>query len=148
MIIYEGRKLVDFLTLLQLIQRRWTQVATLAGEKLRVFHYRCYPTQAYTFWAGLLGGTFLTTASHGTDQLMVQRLLAAKDERQSKLALLSSGLAVLVQFSLFLVVGVLLYVFYRVAPQLITFTKPDQIYPTFIVREMPHGISGLHIAAI
>jgi len=148
MVIYVGGTIVGFFTLLHLIPGGWPQVMALAGDKFAVFHFSFDPTRAYTFWAGLLGGTFLTTASHGTDQLMVQRLLAARSERQSKTALLSSGLAILFQFSLFLVVGVLLYVFYKVAPQLITFTRSDQIFPTFIVREMPHGISGLLIAAI
>src|SRR5207302_5492879 len=99
-----------------------------------------------TFWAGLVGGAFLTTASHGTDQLIVQRLLAARNERQSVTALLSSGLAILFQFALFLLVGVMLFAFYHVPST--TFGRADRIYPTFIVSQMPHGISGLLIAAI
>jgi SSS family solute:Na+ symporter len=100
----------------------------------------------YTFWAGLIGGAFLTTASHGTDQLIVQRLLAARSERQSVAALLSSGAAILFQFSLFLVVGVMLFAFYHVPSS--QFGRADRIFPTFIVSQMPHGISGLLIAAI
>jgi len=88
----------------------------------------------------------LTTASHGTDQLIVQRLLAARTQRQSVTALLSSGLAILFQFALFLLVGVMLFAFYHVPSA--TFGKADRIYPTFIVSQMPHGISGLLIAAI
>jgi Na+/proline symporter len=88
----------------------------------------------------------LTTASHGTDQLIVQRLLAARSQRQSVKALLSSGLAILFQFALFLLVGVMLFAFYHVPST--TFGKADRIYPTFIVSQMPHGISGLLIAAI
>ena len=68
----------------------------------------------YTLWAGIIGGAFLTTASHGTDQLIVQRLLAARNQRQSVLALLSSGVAVFIQFALFLFVGVMLFAYYRV----------------------------------
>jgi len=67
----------------------------------------------YTLWAGIIGGAFLTTASHGTDQLIVQRLLASRSQRQSVLALLSSGVAVFFQFTLFLFVGVMLFVYYR-----------------------------------
>ncbi len=100
----------------------------------------------YTFWAGVIGGTFLTTASHGTDQLIVQRLLAARSQKQSVTALLSSGIAILFQFALFLIVGVMLWAFYRVPSA--HFGRPDRIYPTFIVSQMPHGISGLLIAAI
>jgi Na+/proline symporter len=98
------------------------------------------------FWAGIIGGTFLTTASHGTDQLMVQRLFAARDQRQAKVALLSSGVAILFQFTLFLLMGVLLFVYYRVPSAM--FGKSDRIFPTFIVNEMPVGIAGLLIAAI
>src|SRR6185295_17145033 len=100
----------------------------------------------YTFWAGLIGGAFLTTASHGTDQLIVQRLLAARNQKQSVTALLSSGVAIVFQFALFLVVGVMLFAYYQVPSK--TFGKADFIYPTFIVSRMPHGISGLLIAAI
>ncbi len=94
----------------------------------------------------MIGGAFLTTASHGTDQLIVQRLLAARSQRQSVAALLSSGVAILFQFALFLMIGVMLFVYYRVPSA--SFGKPDRIFPTFIVSRMPHGISGLLIAAI
>jgi Na+/proline symporter len=100
----------------------------------------------YTLWAGIIGGAFLTTASHGTDQLIVQRLLAARNQRQSVLALLSSGVAVFFQFGLFLFVGVMLFAYYRVPSS--TFGRADRIYPTFIVTRMPHGIAGLLIAAV
>ena len=100
----------------------------------------------YTFWAGVIGGTFFTVASHGTDQLIVQRLLAARGQKQSATALVSSGVAVLFQFALFLTVGIMLWAYYRVPSA--TFGRPDRIYPTFIVTRMPHGISGLLIAAI
>jgi Na+/proline symporter len=100
----------------------------------------------YTLWAGIIGGAFLTTASHGTDQLIVQRLLAARNQRQSVLALLSSGVAVFFQFGLFLFVGVMLFAYYQVPSP--TFGRADRIYPTFIVSRMPHGIAGLLIAAI
>jgi Na+/proline symporter len=100
----------------------------------------------YTLWAGIIGGAFFTTASHGTDQLIVQRLLAARNQRQSALALLSSGVAVFLQFALFLLVGVMLFAYYRVPS--VTFGRADRIYPTFIVSKMPHGTSGLLIAAI
>jgi Na+/proline symporter len=103
-------------------------------------------SKPYTLWAGIIGGAFLTTASHGTDQLIVQRLLAARNQRQSILALLSSGVAVFFQFGLFLFVGVMLFAYYRVPSA--SFGRADRIYPTFIVSRMPHGIAGLLIAAI
>ena len=118
----------------------------LSAGKLQVFDFTPDFWKPYTFWAGLIGGAFLTTASHGTDQLIVQRLLAARNQRQSVTALFSSGAAILFQFALFLIVGVMLFAFYHVPSA--TFGRADRIFPTFIVSQMPHGISGLLIAAI
>ena len=134
---------------MHLVPGGWPAIHHLAGErggKLRVFDFSLDFWKPYTFWAGLIGGAFLTTASHGTDQLIVQRLLAARNQRQSVAALLSSGAAILFQFALFLLVGVMLFEFYHVPSA--SFGKADRIYPTFIVSQMPHGISGLLIAAI
>jgi Na+/proline symporter len=91
---------------------------------------------------------FLTTATHGTDQLMVQRLLSARNQRDSQTALLSSGLVILAQFTLFLLFGAGLWVFYRIHPPASQFSSLDRVFPSFIVNYMPHGISGLLIAAI
>ena len=146
--IYVGGTLVGVFTILHLVPAGWSTIHTLAESagKLQVFDFSPDFWKPYTFWAGLVGGAFLTTASHGTDQLIVQRLLAARSQRQSVTALLSSGLAILFQFALFLLVGVMLFAFYHVPSA--TFGKADRIYPTFIVTQMPHGISGLLIAAI
>jgi len=150
MIIYVGGTLVGVITVLHLLPGEWSAAHAIASSagKFKIFDFSLDITKTYTFWAGIIGGTFLTTASHGTDQLMVQRLLAAKNERQSKLALLSSGVAILFQFSLFLLVGALLFVFYKLMPPATPFARADQIFPTFIVQEMPVGIRGLLIAAI
>jgi SSS family transporter len=123
----------------------WPAIHHLAAGagKITLFHFALNLSQNYTFWAGLIGGCFLTMASHGTDQLMVQRLLAAKNLRDSRIALLSSGLVILVQFTLFLAIGTGLYYFYGKAT-----TSPDRLFPTFIVNEMPRGIAGLLVAAI
>jgi SSS family transporter len=148
MAIYVGGTIVAISTLGQHVPGGWTEihrVASLAG-KFRLFHFALNLTQSYTFWAGLIGGTFLTMASHGTDQLMVQRMLAAKNLRESRLALLGSGVVILMQFTLFLLIGVGLYVFYGLHPGV--FASADRIFPTFIVREMPIGIAGLMVAAI
>jgi Na+/proline symporter len=135
-------------TILHLVPGGWTAIhsAAAAAGKFQVFDFRASFGIPYTFWAGLIGGTFFTTASHGTDQLIVQRLLAARGQKQSTMALLSSGLAILFQFALFLTVGVMLWAYYRVPSA--TFGRADRIYPTFIVSHMPHGISGLLIAAV
>jgi Na+/proline symporter len=118
-----------------------TQAAAAAGGKLRVFDFTFSLTRSYTFWSGLIGGTFLTMASHGTDQTMVQRLLAARNERDSKKALLASGVIIFFQFALFLVIGVMLFVYAQHAA-----CGPggdaDRIFPEFIVRDMPAGLPG------
>jgi SSS family transporter len=147
-VIYVGGTVVGLFTILHVVPGGWPAIHSVADAvgKLRVFDFTPDFWKPYTFWAGLIGGAFLTTASHGTDQLIVQRLLAARNQRQSVTALLSSGVAILFQFGLFLIVGVMLFAFYRTPSA--TFGKADRIYPTFIVSQMPHGISGLLIAAI
>jgi SSS family solute:Na+ symporter len=147
-VIYVGGTLVGLFTILHLVPGGWATIRSVAESagKLQVFDFSPNFWKPYTFWAGLIGGTFLTTASHGTDQLIVQRLLAARSQRQSVTALLSSGVAILFQFALFLMVGVMLFVYYHVPSA--NFGTPDRIYPRFIVSQMPHGISGLLIAAI
>ena len=146
--IYIGGTLVGLVTIVHLVPGGWTAIHAAASSagKFQVFDFSGNFWLPYTFWAGLIGGTFLTTASHGTDQLIVQRLLAARGQKQSVTALLSSGAAILVQFALFLIVGVMLWAYYRTPST--AFVRPDRIYPTFIVSRMPHGISGLLIAAI
>ncbi|MGB8007153.1 MAG: sodium:solute symporter [Terriglobales bacterium] len=158
--IYVGGTLVGLWTILQAIPGGWGTVQTVANglHKFQVFDLHVFHAAAstpwphldfstpYTLWAGIIGGAFLTTASHGTDQLIVQRLLAARNQRQSALALLSSGVAVFFQFALFLFVGVMLFACYRVPSS--AFGRADRIYPSFIVSRMPHGIAGLLIAAI
>ena len=150
MFIYIGGTIVGFITLLHLVPGGWTTIhdtASAAG-KFQVFDFPISLTKTFNFWAGLIGGMFLTTASHGTDQLMVQRLLAARNRKESTLALLASGGAVFFQFSLFLLVGASLFVFYKMYPPAMAFTRSDRIFPTFIVSQMPSGISGVLIAAI
>jgi uncharacterized sodium:solute symporter family permease YidK len=107
-----------------------------------VFDFSLNFFKTYTFWAGLIGGMFLNTATHGTDQLMVQRLLVARNQRDSTAALLSSGIIILFQFTLFLLVGTGLWVFYRMFPPTAHFATNDYVFPTFIVEHMPLGITG------
>jgi SSS family transporter len=147
-VIYVGGTLVGLFTILHLVPGGWPAIHSMAegAGKLRLFDFTPDFWRPYTFWAGLIGGAFLTTASHGTDQLIVQRLLAARNQRQSVLALLSSGIAIFFLFALFLLVGIMLFAFYHVPSG--NFGKADRIYPTFIITQMPHGISGLLIAAI
>jgi SSS family transporter len=154
MCLYVTGAVVSFFVILAHIPGGWTHAAAVAGAagKFQLFDFGFTPSlaffsQPYTFWAGLAGGCFLTMASHGTDQLMVQRLLSARSERQSRAALVSSWGVIFVQFSLFLLIGILLFVYYRdsgLTPPLQT----DRIYPEFLWRNLAPGLAGLTIAAI
>ncbi len=147
-VIYVGGTLVGLFVIIHLVPGGWPAIHNVAAAagKLQIFDFTPDFWRPYSFWAGLLGGTFLTTASHGTDQLIVQRLLAARNLKQSATALISSGAAILLQFALFLVVGVMLFAYYHQPSSV--FGRADRIFPTFIMTRMPHGISGLLIAAI
>ncbi len=119
LLIYLTGTAVALALALHAIPGGWTEVSRLAhseGNKLAVFNFHFNWHEPYLFWSGLVGGAFLNTASHGTDQLIVQRLLAARNRRQSQAALLSSGLLILLQFTLFLLVGVVLFAFYKHFP--------------------------------
>jgi len=154
MFLYVGGALASFFLMLHMIHGGWPHVLTLgeAAHKFKMFDFRFSFTsefflRKYSFWGGLLGGCFLTTASHGTEQLLVQRLLAARNERESRLALFSSWVVVMFQFTLFLMVGVLLFTFYSdntIKPPAVM----DKIYPAFIWSYLPTGLAGLVIAAI
>jgi SSS family solute:Na+ symporter len=149
--LYITGSVAAFLLLLHKIPGGWpavTRAAAAAGGKLTVFDFAFSLTKSYTFWSGLLGGTFLTMASHGTDQTMVQRLLASRNERDSKTALLASGVIIFVQFALFLVLGVMLFVYAQNFPLTIPGGDPDTIYPQFIVHSMPVGLAGIVLASI
>jgi len=151
LLLYLTGSAVTFFVLLHRIPGGWsevTQAAAAAGHKLQFLDFSWNLATKYTFWSGLIGGAFLTMASHGTDQTIVQRLLAAKSESDSRRALLASGVIVLVQFTVFLLIGVLLYVFAEHWPLLATGEKTDLILPLFLGHEMPVGLAGLLLASI
>ena len=153
MCLYVTGAVLSLVVILKKIPGGWPHAAAVAASahKFAIFDFRFAPTmeflaRPYTFWAGVAGGCFLTTASHGTDQLMVQRLLSARNQRDSRLALLASWVLVAFQFTLFLLIGILLWVYYgglgKAAP------AADRIYPTFLWNNLPPGLAGLAIAAI
>ena len=132
--------------LLERIPGGWEGLTTAAAEggKMRVLHWDAGPASAQWILTGLLGGAFLTMASHGADHLIVQRLLASPSLRDARKALVGSGIIVFLQFALFLVIGAGLWVFYQGR----AFDTPDAIFPTFALTELPPGVSGLVVAAI
>lgn len=145
---------VSLAVILQHLPGGWPEAAALASAagKFQVFDFGfewagTFFTQTYTFWAGIIGGCFLTTASHGTEQLMVQRLLAARNQNESRAALLASWLVIFVQFTLFLLIGILLFAYHTAtgtaAPPVL-----DRVYPEFVWHHLPPGIAGLVMAAV
>jgi solute:Na+ symporter, SSS family len=150
-LLYLAGSLVTLGLLLHRIPGGWhevTQVAALNGNKLQLLDFRWNLASNYTFWSGVIGGAFLTMATHGTDQTIVQRLLAARNQRDSSRAIIASGFIVLFQFTVFLLVGVLLFVFAQHTPLLAPGDRTDRILPLFLVREMPSGLAGLLLASI
>lgn len=154
MFLYVGGAVISFFVILGKIPGGWDHVYTVANGlgKFQLFDFRFawsseFFSRTYSFWAGLIGGAFLTTASHGTEQLMVQRLLAARSQRESRTALFASWVVIFFQFALFLTIGTILFVYYQdtgmPAPE-----HSDQIYPAFIWHNLPPGVAGLVIAAI
>jgi SSS family transporter len=125
--------------------------------KYSVFDFAFDYTKTYTFWSGLIGGCFLTMSTHGTDQYLVQRYLCTDRPRSAVVALLTSGGIVLAQFIGFLFIGVLLFAFYHpftdpgyasAAAASFPFASGDRVFPDFITKHMPSGLSGLVVAAI
>jgi SSS family solute:Na+ symporter len=148
--LYLAGSAVTLFTLLHRIPGGWGEVTQIAaaGHKLQVFDFSFHLTTKYTLWSGLIGGAFLTMATHGTDQTIVQRLLSARDKKDGRRALLTSGLIVLVQFTIFLLIGVGLFAFAQHIPLLAPGERTDRILPLFLVREMPVGLAGLLLASI
>ncbi len=138
--------LVALLVLGQAVPGGWAEIfaEAAAAGKLRAVDLSLDFGRPYTLWAGLLGGAFLSMGSHGTDQLIVQRLLTCRDLAASRRALVGSGLVVLVQFALFLVVGLGLWVYYQGA----VFPRSDEIFARFIIEALPVGVRGLLIAGV
>jgi solute:Na+ symporter, SSS family len=118
--------------------------AAAAAGKLRVVDFSFSWTSTYTLLGGVLGGALLSAASHGTDHLIVQRLLASRGLRDAQRALITSGLVVIAQFALFLLVGTALWAAGAARPDL----RGDEIYPTFAIERLPPGLAGLVVASV
>ncbi len=144
-VIYIGGAIAAMVVLLNHVGFAEVLAAGAAAQKFRLFDFSLDLTRTYTFWSGLIGGTFLTLSTHGTDQYMVQRYLCTDRPRSAGKAVITSGFVVLVQFAGFLFIGVLLYAFYGANAPV---TASDQIFPHFIANDLPPGLSGLVVAAI
>ena len=138
--------LVAMVALQEIVPGGWTGIFASAREagKMAVFDLSFDFAIPYTLWAGVLGGGFLTMASHGTDQLIVQRLLTCRDLDSSQKALVGSGVVVMIQFAIFLLVGLGLWAYYGGQE----FSRGDEIFASFVVNVLPAGITGLLIAGV
>ena len=144
--IYISGGLAALVILGGLVPGGWSAIwsgAASAGKTSAV-DFRFTLSNPHTVWAGLIGGAFLAMASHGTDQLIVQRLMSSRSLKDAQRAIIGSGLVVFCQFFLFLAIGLGLWAFYEGR----TFDATDAIFPTFILEQMPTGLVGLIVAAI
>jgi SSS family solute:Na+ symporter len=123
-----------------------------AGLSTHWVDFRFDLATPYTFWSGLIGGTFLAMATHGADQLIVQRLLACRGLADARKALVGSGFLVLFQMTIFVSIGTLLFAFFHGRPvdpaAAGAFHSPDEVFPTFIVRHLPRFVSAYLVAGI
>ena len=138
-----------------LLQNTDVTALSLTSEKLKIIDFQIgrslsdIISSPYVFMTSLIGGAIFTMASHGTDQLIVQRLLACKNLNDSRRALVGSGVLVIVQFFLFLVLGFLLWGYYGGADvSELGLSRADEVYPKFIIESLPVGISGFILAGI
>ena len=144
--VYVGGGIAAIILLGRGVDGGWSSIFQTASEagKLKLIDPYIGFDRAQTLFAGLIGGAFLSMASHGADQLIVQRLLASSSLKDARKALIGSGIAVILQFALFLIIGIGLYAYYAGR----SFAVPDSIFPTFVVEVMPPGLTGLVVAAI
>jgi SSS family transporter len=115
-----------------------------AAGKLKIFDFSFDFTTPYTFVGGMVGGGMLSAASHGTDHLIVQRLLATRSLRDARRALIGSGVLVILQFLLFLLVGTAIWAASLAPADL----AGDQVFARFVIDHLPVGLSGLVVAGI
>jgi solute:Na+ symporter, SSS family len=158
MAIYMGGAATSMFVIINQLPAGWSDVgrfATAGASKFEVLNRNWgsnlaeFLTTPYTLLGGFLGGTVLTMASHGTDQLLVQRLLGCKSCRDSQKALLLDAAVIVFQFAFFLVLGLCLFAFYGGVPfEQLGLKSSDEIFPYFIVHNLPRGAVGLVIAGV
>lgn len=159
MFIYIGGAIASMFLILNHLPNGWADVVAYASrdgaDKFSIINasfgnsFWEFLSSPYTLVGGLLGGTFLTMASHGTDQLIVQRLLGCKTTWDSQRALMLDASVIVLQFTFFLVLGLCLFAFYGgVTFQQLGLTSSDEIFPKFIVENLPTGIAGLVVAGV
>lgn len=149
-VVYIAGAIFAFAVIIQALPNGWTdyQQFAVTHHKLTMFDFSWDLANKYTFWAGLIGGLFLSMATHGADQLMIQRYLGSRSQHDAAKALGISGFVVFAQFALFLLLGIALAAFYTTFPPSTPFEKPDEVFASFIIDHLPTGIKGLTLAAV
>lgn len=150
-IIYMGAAVIALIIGLKMIPDLGASVGDLVAQgKTMLFNFSLKSTpDNYTLWGGVIGGALLSMASHGTDQLIVQRILSCKSTEDSKKAMIGSGLVVFVQFAIFLCIGAMLYMVWNGAGfAALGITKPDELFTKFIIENLPPVVKGITVAGI
>jgi SSS family transporter len=149
-VVYIAGALIAGWLILEKLPGGWNEYLSFANahQKFRLIDTSLDLTRPYTLWAGIVGGTFLALATHGADQLMVQRYLCARSQRDASRALVVSGFVVFAQFALFLLIGIGLASYYSRYPPAGPFQSNDQVFAAFVVDQLPAGVVGLTLAAI
>ena len=157
MVVYIGGALFALVLMIGKIDVGFAEVMSRLSSdgKLTLFNWGSglsiqeFLADPYVFWVAVFGGAVFSIASHGTDQLIVQRLLATGNLKSSQKALIWSGFVASAQFALFLFIGLMLYVFYSGADLAeLGLRTTDEIFAKFIVDQMPVGVAGLIIASL
>lgn len=149
MVIYVGGAIVAAFVLSGALPTGWLGSAAAAGKFQVLDFSSSVLTQQYSFVTAVVGGALFAMASHGADQLMVQRLLSCRNLRDGQRAVIASGVVVGLQFTLFLLIGAMLWAFYRGAsPTALGMASKDELFPRFIVTQLPPGLAGLLVAGI
>ena len=157
LILYLSGTAVAAILLLTMLSGEWSSIwiAASNSNKLTLFDFTFTLTRDYTFWSAIIGGVFFTAATHGTDQMFVQRYLCCRSVSEARRALIISGVVIFFQFAIFLFIGILLWAYYMglAGTTLSSITidgaiQTDRVFPLFIVTKFPTGLKGLIVAAI
>ncbi len=150
MFVYAAGAAVTAWAVYSRIEGGWPEIARVAGAagKFTILDLSFDLTRPYTLWAGICGGVALTLATHGTDQYLVQRLLSARSAAAASRGIVLSGFLVFAQMIVFLLIGVMLFVYYQQVSLPRPLTRPDDVLPLFVVSSLSHGLAGFIVAAI
>lgn len=150
-VIYMAGSIAAVFVIVAYLPNGWQSFLEFANKDhyLDAIDWSCSLSDPFNLWAGLIGGATLSLGSHGTDQMMVQRYLSARSQRDAGRAILLSGVVVFAQFALFLFIGMLLACYYSTQEQNPAI-KNDEIFAHFMIYTFPKntGLIGLMLAAI